>query len=81
LAAAGVVAVTFGLAAVAFVSLYRSSLARAVDDAALQRAQILASDLAHDGTLSPTALRSGPSEQTVVQILDPTGRVVTAYKA
>jgi hypothetical protein len=78
LAAAGVVAVTFGIAAVAFVTIYRASLVLAVDDAASQRAQILAGDLTRDGTLPATALRTGPSEQTVAQVLDPAGQVVTA---
>jgi hypothetical protein len=70
-AAAGAVAVIFGISAVAFVAIYRASLVQAVDDSASQQAQILAGDLTRDGTLPATALRTGPSEQTVAQVFDP----------
>jgi signal transduction histidine kinase len=78
LAAAGVAAVTLGVAAMVFVWVYRASLVQTVDDGATQRAQILAADLARDDTISARALEAGPAEQTVAQVIKANGQVAVA---
>jgi signal transduction histidine kinase len=77
-AATAVVAVALAFAAVAFVWLYRASLLQAIDDAASQRAQTVAADLVRENFRPDSPLPAAPGEQTVVQVIDPAGRVVTA---
>ncbi|MEV4813900.1 sensor histidine kinase [Micromonospora avicenniae] len=79
LAAALVVAVALAVSAAVFIFVARLALIGNVDDAASQRAGDVAAALASGNQQQVTQLlQSGPSEQTVVQILDPSGRVEAA---
>jgi signal transduction histidine kinase len=78
LAATVVVAVALAVAAGAFVWFYRGALLQSIDDTASQRAQTVAADLRRDGFRPNPVVPAAPGEQTVVQVLDPAGRVVAA---
>ncbi|MGR6319836.1 HAMP domain-containing sensor histidine kinase [Micromonospora soli] len=82
LAAALVVAFAFAVGAAAFVFTARADLAGNVDAAARQRADEVAAAVAggNQDALAQT-LKPSPGEQTLVQVLDPSGRVVSASAA
>ncbi|SBT51905.1 sensor histidine kinase [Micromonospora narathiwatensis] len=82
LAAALAVAFAFAVGAAAFVYLARADLVGNVDATARQRAAEVASAVAADdqGALAQT-LKPSPAEQTLVQVLDPSGRVEAASAA
>ena len=78
LAAALVVAAALTLSTTAFLALYRQAMAQRVDDSTTQRAQEIANEVGvTGGRLSPTLPRRA-GEVTVVQVLDPAGRVVAS---
>jgi signal transduction histidine kinase len=79
LAAAAVVAIALAICAAAFVNIARSTLVRNVNAAAGQRASEVAAAVAEGNPeqISQT-LRSNPGQQTVVQILGPSGAVEAA---
>ncbi|MFE9201326.1 hypothetical protein [Micromonospora sp. NPDC007230] len=82
LAAAVVVALAFAVGAAAFVYLARMDLVGNVDAAARQRAAEVASAVAGgDQAAIAQTLKPSPGEQTLVQILDPSGRVEAASAA
>ncbi|MFU8871656.1 sensor histidine kinase [Micromonospora sp. SL4-19] len=82
LAAALVVAFAFAVGAAAFVYLARADLAGNVDAAARQRATEVASAVAAgDRNALAQTLRPSPREQTLVQVLAPSGRVEAASAA
>jgi signal transduction histidine kinase len=82
LAAAGVVAIALLVAAVMVVSITRAALTSNVDAAATQRAGEVAGALTAGGQARlAQSLRTGPGEQTVVQIIDPAGAVIGASPA
>ncbi|TDB76750.1 cell wall metabolism sensor histidine kinase WalK [Micromonospora sp. KC723] len=79
LAAAVVVAVALAVSAAIFIFVARLALIGNVDDAASQRAADVAAAVAGGDQQQVTQLlRSGPGDQTVVQVLDPAGRVEAA---
>jgi signal transduction histidine kinase len=79
LAAALVVAIALGLSAAIFTYVTRQALIGNVDDAARQRAgEVVAALASSDQGQIAQTLRSSPSEQTVVQILAPSGKVEAA---
>ncbi|WBB73925.1 HAMP domain-containing sensor histidine kinase [Micromonospora sp. WMMD1128] len=82
LAAAAVVAAAFAVGAMVFVHLARADLAGNVDAAARQRAtEVVAAVAAGDQDALARTLRPSPEEQTLVQVLDPSGRVEAASAA
>ncbi|MEU5943533.1 HAMP domain-containing sensor histidine kinase [Micromonospora sp. NPDC047548] len=82
LAAALVVAVAFGVGAATFVYLARANLVGNVDAAARQRADEVATAVTGgDEDAIAQTLRSSPGEQTLVQVLAPSGRVEAASAA
>jgi signal transduction histidine kinase len=82
LAAALVVAVASVLAGVAFLVASRLILLDNVNQSATQRAGQVAAAVGETGTTRlTTALRPSPRDRTVVQVIDPTGRVVAASAA
>ncbi|MEU7842678.1 HAMP domain-containing sensor histidine kinase [Micromonospora sp. NPDC049114] len=82
LAAATVVGAAFAVGAAAFVYLARTDLAGNVDAAARQRAaEVIAAVGAGDQDALAQTLRPSPGEQTLVQVLDPSGRVEAASAA
>ncbi|OKI65994.1 sensor histidine kinase [Micromonospora sp. CB01531] len=82
LAAAVVVAFAFAVGAAAFVYLARMDLVGNVDAAARQRAAEVASAVAAgDQAAIAQTLRPSPGEQTLVQVLGPSGRVEAASAA
>lgn len=75
-AATLVVAIFLGLGAVGFALLQRHQLENAVTDAARQQAQDLAGQIA---TSTPAgALSTGEGDQSLVQIVDATGQVISS---
>ncbi|GAA2702842.1 ATP-binding protein [Micromonospora olivasterospora] len=79
LAAAVVVGAAFAVGAVAFVYLARVDLAGNMDAAARQRAaEVVAAVAAGDQEALGQTLKPSPGEQTLVQVLDPSGRVEAA---
>jgi signal transduction histidine kinase len=79
LAAAAVVAIALGVSSLAFIYTARSELTGNVDAAASQRASDVAAALSSDDDDRITqTLRANPAEQTVVQILDANGKVISA---
>ncbi|TDC48127.1 HAMP domain-containing histidine kinase [Micromonospora sp. KC207] len=82
LAAAAVVGAAFAVGAAAFVYLARADLAGNVDAAARQRAaEVVAAVAAGDQEALVQTLKPSPGEQTLVQVLDPSGRVEAASAA
>ncbi|MFG3604299.1 sensor histidine kinase [Micromonospora chersina] len=82
LAAAIVVAAAFAVGAAAFVYLARADLAGNVDAAARQRAaEVVAAVGTGDQEALAQTLKPSPGEQTLVQVLDPSGRVEAASAA
>ena len=82
LAAAAVVAVAFGVGAAVFIYLARANLIGNLDAAARQRAGEIASVVARgDHNEIVQTLQPSPGDQTLVQVLDPSGRVVAASSA
>ncbi|WP_319458374.1 HAMP domain-containing sensor histidine kinase [Micromonospora sp. RTP1Z1] len=82
LAAAVVVALAFAVGAAAFVYLARADLTGNVDAAARQRAaEVAAAVAAGDEDAITQTLKPSPGEQTLVQVLDPSGRVEAASAA
>ncbi|MEU3458142.1 HAMP domain-containing sensor histidine kinase [Micromonospora sp. NPDC006766] len=82
LAAALAVAFAFAVAAAAFVYLARADLTGNVDAAARQRAAEVASAVAAgDQVALAQTLKPSPREQTLVQVLAPSGRVEAASAA
>ncbi|MFE9191702.1 sensor histidine kinase [Micromonospora sp. NPDC007208] len=79
LAATMVVAVVFGIGAAAFVYLARANLVRTVDAAARQRAAEVATAVADgDSEAIAQTLKPSPGEQSLVQVLAPSGAVQAA---
>jgi signal transduction histidine kinase len=79
LAAAVVVAVAFAVGAAAFIHLARADLVNNVDAAARQRAGEVATAVAGgDRDEIAQTLKPSPGEQTLVQVLAPSGRVEAA---
>jgi signal transduction histidine kinase len=79
LAAAGVVAVALALAAVAVVIIMRSALTGRVNAAVMQRASDVAAVVATgDDARLGQLVRPAPGEETVAQVLDAAGMVVSA---
>jgi signal transduction histidine kinase len=79
LAAAGVVAVAFAVAAGIFVWQYQRELVANVDDSASDRARDIAGDVAAaKGGPASSRLTEPSGEVSVAQIIDPSGRVVAA---
>jgi signal transduction histidine kinase len=77
LAATLVVALAFTLAAAGFVYVYHRSLVGNADSAALQRARDVATQISRDGADDhDLSAQTGPGDQTVLQVVDATGRVV-----
>ncbi|MEE3919557.1 HAMP domain-containing protein [Micromonospora sp. BRA006-A] len=82
LAAATVVAAAFAVGAAAFVLIARADLASNVDATARQRAaEVVAAVAAGDRDALAQTLKPSPGEQTLVQVLDPSGRVEAASAA
>ncbi|MET7831347.1 HAMP domain-containing sensor histidine kinase [Micromonospora sediminicola] len=82
LAAAAVVGAAFAVGAAAFVFLARADLAGNVDAAARQRAaEVVAAVAAGNRDALAQTLKPSPGEQTLVQVLDPSGRVEAASAA
>lgn len=82
LAAAAVVGAAFAVGAAAFVLIARADLAGNVDAAARQRAvEVVAAVAAGDRDALAQTLKPSPGEQTLVQVLDPSGRVEAASAA
>ena len=82
IAAALVVAVASILSGVAFIIASHLILRDNVDRSASQRAAQIAAAVGDNGSASLTAaLRPSPRDRTVVQVVDPTGRVVAASAA
>ncbi|MET8089950.1 HAMP domain-containing sensor histidine kinase [Micromonospora sp. NPDC005220] len=82
LAAAAVVGAAFAVGAAAFVLIARADLAGNVDAAARQRAaEVVAAVAAGDQDALAQTLKPSPGEQTLVQVLDPSGRVEAASAA
>jgi signal transduction histidine kinase len=79
LAAAAVVAVALLVAGVVVVSATRATLTSNIDASATQRAGEVAAALAVGGDVGlAQTVRPGPGEQTVVQVVGPTGAVIAA---
>ncbi|KAB1915597.1 HAMP domain-containing histidine kinase [Micromonospora sp. AMSO31t] len=82
LAAAAVVGAAFAVGAAAFVYLASADLAGNVDAAARQRAaEVVAAVATGDQDALAQTLKPSPGEQTLVQVLDPSGRVEAASAA
>ncbi|GHJ16030.1 MULTISPECIES: sensor histidine kinase [unclassified Micromonospora] len=82
LAAATVVGAAFAIGAAAFVLIARADLAGNVDAAARQRAaEVVAAVAAGDQDALAQTLKPSPGEQTLVQVVDPSGRVEAASAA
>ncbi|MET8907558.1 HAMP domain-containing sensor histidine kinase [Micromonospora sp. NPDC004551] len=82
LAAAMVVGAAFAVGAAAFVLIARADLAGNVDAAARQRAaEVVAAVAAGDQAALAQTLKPSPEEQTLVQVLDPSGQVEAASAA